>query len=217
MFLNISFCVGLLTVYVEEELGHGWVFVSSGSNVTRGRLLSDVCCAHRCLCWNCGVHAEFVALWISVCVCKLFFFFFYISRTTSLVRPWVQAIWHFYLIPGWNSQGSVVSFPSLVSFVLSFTCRILFVLLPTLTTLLKDLERYFQTSGGPRNWQLLDPGPICQQTRSMSVQHDQRLEIANDGGLKRVLEKSTFIYWRHGRILIGTALKTLKLHWKCKK
>ncbi|GBM93531.1 SCAN domain-containing protein 3, partial [Araneus ventricosus] len=67
-----------------------------------------------------------------------------------------------------------------------------------LPLLLKEFERYFPTTKDPRSgkeW-IRDPFVNKSGESSMSVQEDQLLEIANDGGLKTTFETTTLpVFW----------------------
>ncbi|GBN00142.1 SCAN domain-containing protein 3 [Araneus ventricosus] len=62
-----------------------------------------------------------------------------------------------------------------------------------LSLLLKEFELYFPTTKGPRTGKegIRDPFVNKSGESNMSVQEDQLLEIANDGGLKTTLETTT--------------------------
>ncbi|GBN62284.1 SCAN domain-containing protein 3 [Araneus ventricosus] len=67
-----------------------------------------------------------------------------------------------------------------------------------LSLLLKEFERYFPTKKDPRTgkeW-IRDPFVNKSGESSMSVQEDQLLEIANDGGMKTTFETTTLpVFW----------------------
>lgn len=85
-----------------------------------------------------------------------------------------------------------------------------------LSLLLKEFERYFPTTKDPRTakeW-IRDPFLNKPGESNMSVQEDQLLEIANDGGLKSMFETTTLsVFWNKVMAeypeIATTALKTL--------
>lgn len=85
-----------------------------------------------------------------------------------------------------------------------------------LSSLLKEFERYFPTTKDPRTakeW-IRDPFVNKPGESSMSVQEDQLLEIANDGGHKSMFETTTLpVFWIKVMAeypeIATTALKTL--------